>query len=650
MCGIAGIINKPFDCVNPESLEKMTQSVVHRGPDAYGYTLISSPSGNSTSHHNRPLTRDNTLSNEFNIGLGHRRLSIIDLTDKANQPMQSKTNESWITYNGEIYNYIELREELIQKDHVFSSASDTEVILHAYAQWGFDCLDKLNGMFAFAIWDQKKQILFCARDRFGMKPFYYFFNKSSFLFGSEIKQLLTTNSIDKEINNPLAYDFLAHSLTDHSHQTLFKKIYQIEPGNFLLLHVQQNQLRLDKLRYWSIPFAQGNYAESSDKYLQENFLDLLTSSIKQHLRSDVSVGSCLSGGLDSSSIVCLIKVLLGEKSTNQQLTFSSCFENKAFDERIYSDLIAKTTDAKNYKFFPDLNSALDNAIKMLDFHDEPFGSTSQFAQWFLFKNIQASGIKVVLDGQGADELLAGYHNTYGAYFHELLKGFQIRALLHEIKSCKNLHGYGVFPLAKFFVSAVAINKLGIRLGYKRGSPSWLNRDIFQEAKNNPGSKWENVSKDPLPNFLSILIQFNLNALLRYEDRSSMAHSVEARLPFLDHRLVEFLFSLPSNFKIRNGWTKYILRQSMTDIVPDKVRLRKDKMGFVTPEKEWLTRIPSSTIDDILFSKSVKESGIIDMHKARRKIQAVQSGKEPFNFLPWRILNFCLWIDRIKSSA
>lgn len=331
------------------------------------------------------------------------------------------------------------------------------------------------------------------------------------------------------------------------------------------------------------------------------------------------------------------------------MTFTSCFDDESADERDYSNAVVEFTGAENRQLFPDMHRAIDGISQMLDFHDEPFGSSSQYAQWCLFEEIQKTGIKVVLDGQGADEILAGYHSSYGAYFLELTKRFRWLKLFQEVKYCKDHHGYNNKHILKFMASSLAIHMFGMRLGFKRPKPSWMGDGFFQTAKNELDTKYIRFSSQPLSNFLALLIQFNLYGLLRFEDRSSMAHSVEARLPFLDHHLVEFLFSLPSGKKINTGWTKSILRDAMKSKIPETVRLRTDKMGFVTPEQKWIQKLPDKILDDLLFSPEVKHSGYFNVDNARKTFKSITTGKQPFNFLPWRILNFSIWLKNIKSN-
>jgi asparagine synthase (glutamine-hydrolysing) len=638
MCGISGILKFADGNIDLSLLEKMTQAVSHRGPDGYGFVAVNSRTGKSIITHNQPL-KANTISEDYNIGLGHRRLAIIDLSETGNQPMHR--NNLFLTFNGEIYNYIELREELKQKGHIFSSSSDTEVILHAYQEWDISCLDKFAGMFAFALWDQGKGRLFCARDRFGIKPFYYYHNSNQLLFASEIKQFFYEPSIKQKPNDAMAYDYLVHGFLDHTGQTLFKDIYQLEPGSYLIATAQGE---VDIQSYWSL--NTDKTLKISETASAEIFYDLLSRSVREHLRSDTTVGACLSGGLDSTAITCLANYILKENNaTAKQATFSSVFTDSHCDEREYSNAVIDFLGIANKTVFPQMSNVLEDIRTIMDFHDEPFGSTSQYAQWKLYDHIQEAGIKVVLNGQGADEILAGYHSCYGAFHLQLLKEFNWISLAQEIKSCKEHHNYKNRGIANLAGSALAIYLLGPRLSFLRPAPHWLNKDFYQMAEGELSRPAPHHSDNLLSDFLLHLLQFNLRGLLRYEDRNSMAHSVESRLPFLDHRLVEFLFSIPRDQIISKGWTKSILRKSMKDRMPERVRLRKDKMGFVTPEQKWISSLSPKTIDEIINTRTAKESGYFDIENTRKEICDITQGRIPFNFLPWRILNFCVWLEK-----
>ncbi|MCK5475605.1 MAG: asparagine synthase (glutamine-hydrolyzing) [Candidatus Pacebacteria bacterium] len=629
MCGITGIYNLNGNSVNRDTIKKMTDLIAHRGPDGEGFYV------------------------KKNIGFGHRRLAIIDLSETGHQPMHNEDGSIWITYNGEIYNYIELRKELRQKGHIFKSETDTEVIIHAYEQWGEKCLDKFNGMFAFAIWDEKKEQLFCARDRFGIKPFYYFFDGKRFVFASEIKAIISLPFFKKEPNEKLIYDYLTFGVLDHTDKTFFKNVNHLKSSHYLILGKNRFKIK----RYYQLPLNTklGKFKEEKCQEYSQRFLELFEDSVKLRLRSDVSVGSCLSGGLDSSSIVCIAdKIFRGkefDKNTieKRQKTFSSCFEDERFDERKYIQEIVKNTKVQKNFVFPSGEKLWTEIDNLIWHQEEPFGSTSIYAQWNVMKAAKENNTKVLLDGQGGDELLAGYLPYFGPYLNQLLINGRFFRLFDEILKAKDnsqqsfkklafypLKGMGMF-LPHFF-----------RLFLRKRMLQELNfinadfADLYKEREN------INVKKGNRINLQKMLwengVNIGLKSLLRYEDKNSMAFSVETRLPFLDYRVVEYAFSLPACYKIHDGWTKYLLRVNSKNPIPEKIRWRRDKMGFVTPEIIWL-RNNKSRIKEIFKSKDFRSNDYVDQKLILDKIDNFLYNKDVGVSELWRFINLELWLKR-----
>jgi len=555
MCGIAGIFNLDQKPVDKKTIERMIKIMKYRGPDDEGYFI------------------DN------NIGLGHCRLSIIDLSTAGHQPMSDEDQNLWIIHNGEIYNFIELRNELEELGYRFKSNTDTEVILYSYKQWQEECLKKFNGMWAFAIWDAQRKELFCARDRFGIKPFYYFFDGKTFAFASEIKSLLEFGVLRKP-NNNLIYDFIKFGILDHNNSTFFENINKLPASNWLKINLN-GKFKIQK--YWD--FEVIDEIGNSNKNIQkqtEHFLNLFYDSVRLRLRSDVPVGSCLSGGLDSSSIVCVINDLLRqEKILNigeHQKTFSSCFDIKRFDERNYiEEVILKIKAEKNY-VFPTAEGFLKELDNLLWHQEEPFAGTSVYAQWLVLKEAKKRGITVILDGQGGDEIMCGYRKFYFFYLKKLWDNKQFFLFTKEF--------------LKFFSSLSILKTIDIKNGLKyfKFTNKLLNIDnllnpnfLIKNFKNDLSFGYDkNLGK----RIKEDITKWSLPVLLRYEDKNSMAHSIEARLPLLDYRLVELLGKFPLSQKMKNGLTKFVLRESMKGILPNKIRLRKSKIGFDTPEDIW----------------------------------------------------------------
>lgn len=592
MCGIAGILQFKKE-INIDLFKGMTKLMSHRGPDDEGYLFGNIKLGTFDIVGGADTQREvyaskfpyspysglvSSPNSQYNLALGNRRLAIIDLSPAGHQPMSNEDRTIWIVHNGEIYNYKEIRDELKAVGYKFFSNSDTEVIINAYQEWNQDCLMKFNGMWAFCIWDVKKQKLFCARDRFGIKPFYFYLDNEMFAFASEIKPLLHLN-IKKKPNDSVIYDFLKYGLLDHTNETFFKEIRKLPPAHYLTINFEGN---LNIQRYWDVEISNRVNNKNDQLSNTQEFLDIFIDAVKLRLRSDVPIGSCLSGGLDSSSIVCVANDLMFPEGNlldyNRQKTFSACFNDKHFDEREYIEEVIKNTNVERNYVFPDPDGFLRTLDNLLWHQEEPFGGTSIYAQWCVIRRAKEKGVKVLLDGQGGDEQLCGYRKFYIFYLFELLKKKKIFRFLFEFLS--------------FFLSIEIIKTINLSQGarYFNFGNKIMRIDDFlldsfkKEFRNQyinlgyQGNLGKRIKED--------LFKFSLPVLLRYEDKNSMAHSVEARLPFLDYRLVEKIASFPLTQKIRNGWTKYILREAMAGYLPEKIRLRKSKIGFDTPEDKW----------------------------------------------------------------
>jgi asparagine synthase (glutamine-hydrolysing) len=641
MCGIYGEVTFRPGGVSRELLHEATETVRHRGPDGHGYLGWEPDAGRPD-----PCREVREIPGAPLAAFGHRRLSVIDLSGAASQPMGTPEGDLWITYNGEVYNYIELRNELAANGHRFRTASDTEVILHAYREWGEECLSRFNGMWAFGILDLGRKRLFCARDRMGVKPFYYHCGGGRFRFGSEIKQLLADPSVSREPHAGAAYDYLVHGILDHSDRTFFRSIRQLRGGSFLTVDLTGQSADPVIRRYWGVDPG-GRLDGLPDARYAERLRELLEDSVRLRLRSDVPVGSCLSGGLDSSAIVCIANRLLrGEGKAGRQNTFSSCFEDRRFDERPFIDAVAASTAVATHCVFPRGGEVFRELPRLSWHQDEPFGSTSIYAQWCVFRLARENGVKVMLDGQGADELLGGYHGYFDPHLAGLLADGRIAAAVREMAQLRRIHRYGAANLAK----RILATRLGpespiLRLGARLLGTSA--REVLDAGFLAEGGKESLLPGIPRVRGRSMLwgalhesfFHTSLPALLHYEDRNSMAHSVESRVPFLDYRLVEYVFSLPDDQKIRNAVTKFVLRNAMEGILPDTVRGRMDKMGFVTPEEEWLKGNIGKEWDRRLERAP---AGIFDPQALRSRIEAIRTGRVPFGFAPWRWLNFGVW--------
>ncbi len=492
-----------------------------------------------------------------------------------------------ITFNGEIYNYIELKKQLVSAGYTFRSESDTEILMAMYHQRREAMLKDLDGMFAFAIWDNQEKRLFCARDRFGEKPFFYSHTAHAFLFASEIKALLAAG-INSEKNNRKIYNYLLFTSiedSDHKSETFFRDVQQLESSHYLV--VEQNGT-IHKHRYWDIDLSQRTTLSESES--SERFLELLKTSVERRLRSDVPVGSSLSGGLDSSSIVMLIDQL--KQGGQTQKTFSARFEGYVKDEGKYMNMVIEKTNVEPHFVFPDLSGTFQKFEKILYHQEAPIGSSSILAQFEVMKLAKDNHIKVLLDGQGADEVLSGYEPYWNTYFMQLYR--QDRKLLtaeeQAYSALRNLPPY--VHDTPFKVKAYSPN-FYTTLGNLQRKFIPANSSYFLGIHPNIAKKFK-FDSNPLQKFNDLrkhlyysTMEKGLNDLLRYSDRNAMANSVEVRLPFLYHELVEFIFSLPNEFLLQNGWTKHILRNSMKQILPAEITWRKDKIGYEPPQQEWM---------------------------------------------------------------
>jgi asparagine synthase (glutamine-hydrolysing) len=661
MCGISGIISSAL--LPLESLQLMTDCIRHRGPDDEGFVLFPCFGGKAVPRcgpdtpgdvlkADFPYAPSSTIcsENHFYCGLGHRRLAILDLSPLGHQPMSSLDGRYWIVFNGEVYNYIEIRAELETLGYSFVSRTDTEVIIAAYAEWGEDCLSKFNGMWAFAIYDSMARTLFLARDRYGVKPLYYWTSPEGlFAFASEIKQFTVLPGWSARVNGQRAYDYLVFGVTDHTEETMFSGVYQLQPGHCVLLSVEEagglppGSSLTTRAWYELRPkeFA-GNFEDAASE-----FRDLFEQSIALRLRADVPVGSCLSGGLDSSSIVCVLNDFLRKQGAQDlQKTFSACSDVARFDERKWIDIVVGKTGVNAHYVYPVLDRLFEESPVITWHQDEPFGSTSIYAQWCVFKLASESGVKVMLDGQGADELLAGYHPYYAANNTDLAINLKFFSLWHEIKSAKKIRNRSEVRALLEIVHALLPSLLRekIRMLIR---PEIIESWIDTKSLKMQGRSSLLFKRQKIKNICDLsrlqLTKTTLPMLLHWEDRDSMAHSIESRVPFLDYKLVEFVLGLPRSHKISDGVTKKILRTAMANILPEQICKRMDKMGFVTPEEYW-----AKEMDPMAFRMRLERAVEICSSVVKPNIledfDKFISSRIPYDSAFWRVMNFSEWVN------
>ena len=640
MCGILAIINTKINTGSAE-LIKACSIIKHRGPDDGGFltwTADSDPivwAGGDTASSTLSHWRYNTLApgQHFKVGFGHRRLSILDLSPAGHQPMLYKKAGLAITFNGEVYNYLEIRAELQALGHVFDTKTDTEVILQAWAQWGPECLNRFNGMFAFVILDHRKKALYAVRDRFGVKPMYYYRGDTALYIASEIKQIRTSPDYSFSMNESVARQFLATGAVDHTTATFDNNIKHLPGGHYMYLDLSVDNKEPEIIKWYTL--EPKVWKDSYDDAIAQ-FRTLLTDAVKLRLRSDVTVGSCLSGGLDSSSIVCIMADLLNEKGDYAgQETVTACYENAKYDEWEFANEVIKKTKATAHRTFPSFTQLQQEIDTFLWHQDEPTGSTSQFSQWAVFKASHKAGLKVMIDGQGADEQLAGYGGNDLPFYAGLMRKARFLSLLDEAKAYKKEKG--VWPYG-FLLNALKHN-MGRPMPPARAG--WVHNTEPEVIFSRPaGSLQENLLRqvygEPLP------------ALLRYEDHSSMAWSVESRTPFMDYRLMEFNMGLPERFVYKRGVRKTILRDAMHNIIPAAIENRRDKMGFVTPEELWLKGEGREWFKNGIDKACAQFGGhILDSDATRAYVQNMMDGKTPFSFMPWRVICFDKWFNMVQ---
>ncbi len=645
MCGITGVID--LTGVDALKLEQMTSIIRHRGPDDEGYVLYdkqfvckeykgndSDPDFLDYEHIRVPGNNSDRI-----IGLGHRRLSIIDLKPSGHQPM-IKSGVS-LVYNGEIYNYIELRAELRTLGCQFETNTDSEVIINAYKLWGKQCVQRFRGMWAFALFDEHNRTLMLSRDRFGIKPMYYLRGREYLFFASEIKSIIAYSGKSPSLDKERLLEYVVHGQLSNKNNTLYKGLLELPPGENMIIQIGVDKLKFIRDKYFDlndevIPISD---ELSLQKQLFEN---MLQESVKIHMRSDVKVGSCLSGGLDSSAIVALAS---GEMKDETFHTFTAGYQDKKLDESYYANkVIAHFTNINGHFTYPSHVDFWQDFDKLIWHQEQPFASSSIFAQWAVMKSAAERNVKVLLDGQGADEVLGGYSYFGGAYLWELMKNRQFKTFLKEAQALKQNRSINIYrELARAaFPFFPGLLKAGIRKRARIGA-SMLNKDFYDTFKG---------SLNPQPEDSSFrersisAIKGGLRDLLRYEDRNSMAFSIEARVPFLDHHLVILGINLSTSSKINNGWSKYILRKSIENILPSIVVWRRDKKGFVTPQYEWKRLLKQQLVQ---YVNNVDLPDCFDREaiNAYAKSNDIRSASHLSEF--WKVISVLKWLDIYKLN-
>lgn len=603
MCGICGIAGVPTE---DATIRRMADSIRHRGPDDIGiYT-----------------------NKEDRIALGHTRLSIIDLSTDGHQPMWNTRGDMAIVFNGEIYNYKELRNELT--DYSFKSTSDTEVLLAAYDRWGPACVKKLVGMFAFTIWSQKDKSIFCARDRFGVKPFYYHHQDGMFIFASEIKAIVTTIGTARPDLDTWA-SYLAHGIYDHGCESFFENILSLEPGSTMQISAE-GDVRIR--RYWNLFDQKNKKLDRSRAEAIDDIRETIEDAVRIRMRSDVPIGINLSGGLDSS----LITSMFANMADNQQQihTFTSCFDDPRYDETSYAAQNSSRANLEQHvcRLSPD---EVPELSQRLMWHEEaPFGGIATIGYFKLHGDINQQGIKVVIEGQGGDEMFAGYNVFFGHYYLDLLEGGSWKTVLHEARASE--FGQMGLTLAKQMKNSPMASI------YQDGTQHTANSCISPDILNLAGAmpSFPEPFKTRLDNAqYRELLHTKLPRVLRMNDKLSMAHSIELRQPLLDHRVAEVAFGLPADLRISNGYSKVGLREVASNYLLHDVAWAH-KRAVVTPQREWMTGVLRDWVGDTISSTQFSALGWFDVSRVKETFNAYCNSPPANSFPIWQWMNAALW--------
>lgn len=624
MCGIVGVFSDKWDSTIQDGLSKGLDRLKNRGPDDVGLDIFDSKSGS--------------------LGLGHTRLSIIDLSEGGHQPMIDKDQRFAIVFNGEIYNYRELRQELIQYGQVFLTDSDTEVLLKAWIVWGENCISRLVGMFAFAVFDSQEDTLTLVRDAFGIKPLFYSNFTGRVCFASEIRAISCLTEDELAMDQQTAYSYLIHGAYDNSVSTFFENVSHLSPGH--MARIKLDNTSEIKLTQWWKPSVKQR-SNLSFKEAADELRDLFLKSVKLHLRSDVPLCINLSGGIDSSSIACAVRYLDKDMPIN---TVSFVSRGSAEDEEVWIDIVNKHIDAKAHKVVlsgGDLSRDIDD---MMLAQGEPFVSSSVYAGYMVFKQVKNSGFVVSLDGQGADEMFAGYDGYPHGVVSSMVNNNNFLGVVRFLSAWSKWPGRSKFGALKYVSKNIHSHLLRNLLYFLVGrdlKPNWLSvefipdLDRVQVMTDQLFMDERAVSGRTLMGVLrAALTKSGLPGLLRHSDRNSMRWSVESRVPFLTTELAEFALGLPEEYLIsHNGETKSIFREAMRGVVPDAILDRRDKIGFKTPELSWIMAESSAVRTWIEYSREIR---MLDGEAFILEVESVLQGHKPYNAGVWRMISFCRW--------
>lgn len=649
MCGISGfVVWSEKGSQIAHHLFKMNDILKHRGGDDEGYVFFSKDtftelSGDRTPtevlNSNPHLQHRSTIEKFGNVGLSHNRLSILDASEKGHQPMSDQNELFWITFNGEIYNFIAIREELKQLGHLFYSNTDTEVVLKSYMEWGSECVQKFNGMWAFAVYDITKEVLFLSRDRFGVKPLYYRLEDDFLCFASELKALYHIKGCQNELNPQEVFNYLTMGLVEGSSEGMVKNVFELKPAHNLL--IEMNDKSLEPYSYYTLDFTKK--WESFSKLKAEEYANelecLIRKSVERRLQSDVQVGSCLSGGVDSSVVVGFVNQLFEEGEIESigelQKVFTSCFKNEDVDEEKWAKIVVDSTDTEWHKTYPSSADFINDFKDLVYYQDVPFFGSSTYAQYRVMKLVNEKGIKVTLDGQGADELFTGYSEFNASYLCNALKALDLPPLVSSFSP-----SHLSFPM-KFYAAKCLPNSIFEHQVKRQNMEfSYINSSLWNENK-----KELHKLKNNFDSNLNTFLHFHFTGekfknLLRTADRNSMRFSVESRMPFADDiDLIEHVFSISASYKIRKKTSKYLLREAAKSVLPKAIYERKDKIGFAAPEQRWF----KEQMNALLAFIPMENDEFVNWKELRGNWTAIINHAQQSSTIKlWRFINFAVW--------
>lgn len=624
MCGIAGSFRSKPTAVDAQAVANAISTMRKRGPNDRGVNRYDSHAGV--------------------VWLAHARLSVIDLSSAGHQPMHSADGRYSVVFNGEIYNYLELREQLVADGVRFHTGTDTEVLLAAWTRWGSDALTRFVGMFAFGIFDRRDNVLTCVRDPFGIKPLFYAREGKDFLFASELGAIKALKNERRQLNWQRAYDYLLHGDYDSNESSFLQGVYHLMPGHLLRLNLADGALKLE--RWWTpkvSPVSSLTFVDAAEA-LREKFL----ASVRLHLRSDVALGAALSGGVDSSAIVCAMRHLEPDAPIH---TFSFVARGSKVSEEHWVDLVNTHVGATAHKIDIQPSELARDLDDMIATQGEPFGSTSIYAQYRVFQLAKEQGITVTLDGQGADELLAGYSGYPGQRTRSLLDQHRYPDAWTFLRNWAQWPGRLLLDGVKATVAECIDGRLYDWLRQANGAPlrpAWLRTAALQEAGVQlrfpvRPAQFALPGRRLIAELATATTRRGLPALLRHGDRNSMRFSVESRVPFLTAGLADFLLTLPEHYLIsQRGETKSVLRAAMRGIVPDQVLDRRDKIGFATPEQHWLTQMAPQVRE---WLREDTHLPFLNQKHFLKEFDAIVAGGRPFSWQVWRWINFTRWYNR-----